>query len=367
MESDDDDDVVDPSCEIRRELVNAFSRPKVHARGARRVPRKRINIAEDVSAEGFATSFAIGFLWRMFKSFVFGYTGTFVIVFSVTQLVMLAMFLERMATRPLAWFVSLCFRRVLYTRTVDDGSERVRSCRLLFWRMVHNCFSFNAADNATLMWACGWARMATWLRGSVVLIRQRCVANPRMIAAIAAALVSVSFLVWCYSTAGGWWPKVDAQGDEDLIPKGVVPPPADSNVENTWKLSNKLSYSALLSVQSKTGNTTWFDNIIRDSTAHFAFDAARTTIIGFNIFGQYWLLPGHYMRGEVIKESRKVTLRRASAIRTGMGNHTQAFEYSSVQFCPNADFALVKLSTPPGVNLLPYISVPAAGTSVALS
>ena len=70
--------------------------------------------------------------------------------------------------------------------------------------------------------------------------------------------------------------------------------------------------------------------MIRDSTAHFAFDAARTTIIGFNVFGQYWLLPGHYMRGEVIKESRKVTLRRASAIRTGMGNHTQAFEYSSV-------------------------------------
>ena len=344
------------------ELIQAFSRPRVPARPARRV---RFNVAEDVVAEGLATNFVTSFLWRTFKSFVFGYTGTFVVLYSVTQLVMLAMFLERLATRPLAWFVSLCFRNALNCRALDGRSERVRSCRILFWRMIRNCFSFDAADNATLMWACGWVSTATWLRGSVVMIRQRCVANPRMIAAIAAVLVSVSFLVWYYSTAGGWWPKVAAQGDEDSIPKGVVPPPADSNVENTWKLSNKLSYSALLSVQSKTGNTIWFDNIIRDSTAHFAFDAVRTTIIGFNIFGQYWLLPGHYMRGDAIKESRKVTLRRASAIRTGMGNHTQAFEYSSVQFCPDADFALVKLSTPPGVNLLPYISVPAAGTSVA--
>lgn len=262
---------------------------------------------------------------------------------------------------PLSWFVAKVGEFTLFRKFQTPEIET--SKYLLVARyIIRHCYRWDSNDVMTIAWMLGWYGTVSYARKYYLEKVDWVKRNPRTIAIILATLSAGAFALWYAKYTSSWKTtrNVKAQGGD--IPLGEKPPEADSNVENTWKTSGKLAMNAFLSPQSKTGNQEWFRSAVENATAHMQFSGVDTTIVALNVFGQYWLVPKHFMKISGVSKAKTVSFVRASGLLTKMGSFVGAFDMSMVSFSPDSDHALIKLSTPPGVNLLPYIIIPGLST-----
>jgi len=301
-----------------------------------------------VSRRIYAIMIQYGMFWLFFKT--------------AYNVFMMCLFLDSYLGHPIWWLVGMINQRAwnigfsTVTRTQAAAIYRVRD-------VLARGFTWNSDDVMAVTWMMGWYNTLNSMRQAAVATTSWVNRNPKTIAAILLALGGGAFAVWYYSQTCNWKTgSIRTQGLSDDIPTGTTPPEPDSNVENTWKTSGRLSFGAYLPEKSKTGNPEWFKNTLEHSIAQLGFSGVNTTIIGLNVFGQYWLVPLHFMRLKGISAAKVVTLTRASSIGTNMATFTGAFDMSMVKMAPDADYALIHLSTPPGPNLLPYVVNPGSGT-----
>lgn len=283
------------------------------------------------------------------------YTSSFVMLFAGVQMGILGLFCTRIANQPVKWFWRLYLQNSL-TQTVGHnfalGFHNRNSFSALAWRFLNNFYSFDAVDSGLLLWLNGWNVTSNWVHQSAIKAKNAVFNNPKTIAAIACVLLSGMFILWWSTTVAGW--SFSPQGDND-IPTGVSPPPAAANIENTWKTSQKLGFKAFLSAQSRSGNTSWFEAQMSTATAHLKFNNAPCTITAFNVFGNYWLLPKHFVKHKDFHKSTHVTVTRYCQA-AGMGSYYGVFDRNSLKLDPDSDFAIIRLNVPPGVNLIPYLA-----------
>nr|UNY42074.1 MAG: polyprotein [Picornavirales sp.] len=289
------------------------------------------------------------------------YTGSFVLLFACIQMGILGMFCSRIANQPVKWFWRLYIQKSI-TQTVGNNfavgfCQDRNSASALFWRFMNNFYKFDAVDSGLLLWLNGWNATSSWIQQSAVKAQNAVYNNPKTIAAIACVLLSGMFIMWWSTSVGGW--SFSPQGDND-IPAGVDPPPAVANIENSWKASQKLGFKAFLTSQSTSGDVAWFEGQMSTATAHLKFNKAAVPITAFNVFGNYWLLPKHFIKHRDFKSSTHVTVTRYCHT-AGMGSYYGVFDHSSLREDPNSDFAIIRLNTPPGVNLIPYLSRASSG------
>lgn len=297
-----------------------------------------------------------------FKSQMSAYTSYTLFLFSVVQLGIMGIFLSKIASEPTKWFWRMYTQKAAtdtFGHSFAVGFAHGRNTyAALFWRFMNNFYKFDAVDSALLMWLNGWNCVSSWAQQSVIKIKNSLVKNPKMVAAIASVLVSGMFLVWYAQTTGAW--SCDVQGNGEISP-GVEPPPAAANIENTWKSSQKLGFTAFLTPQSRSGDVAWFEGQMLTTTARLKFNKAEGEITAFNVFSNYWLLPKHYTRLPNFLASTHVTVTRYCHT-AGMGAYYGVFDQSSLIEDPNSDFSLIRLNTPPGVNLIPYLTKAPSGT-----
>lgn len=290
------------------------------------------------------------------------YTGSAFILFSAVQMGLLGALLTRMSNEPTKWFWRLYTQKAVvdtfgHNFALGFVGEQ-NSYRALFWRFMNNFYQFDAVDSALLMWLNGWDAASSWVQQSTIKVKNAIVKNPKIIAAIAIIITSGMFLAWYAKCAGAWSFELQGTGE---IPTGSEPPPAEANIENTWKTSQKLGFTAFLSDQSKSGDVDWFEKQMHTATAHLKFNKIECAITAFNVFGNYWLLPKHFVQNKNFRMSTHVTVTRFNGI-SGMGSYYGVFDMGTLKIDPNSDFAILRLHTPPGANLISYLAKAPMGT-----
>jgi hypothetical protein len=233
-----------------------------------------------------------------------------------------------------------------------DGFMRMN----VFNLFARNMIDFNWLDNWSFYWMLGWDSMASRCRRSWIQAKNKLVENPKIVVAIGSALVCSAFVIWYYSMMTRADSKCDINGHESSIPQGVPPPPADANIDNTWKAAGPLTFTSFLTSTSRTGSPDYLRSVLDSSFACISIDTTKVTIRGFNIFGQYWLLPRHYVVQHWSGATTLTLTRSKSYASPNFGSHVCQIDMKCVTLCPDEDFALVRLGVPPGPNLLPYLT-----------
>lgn len=276
---------------------------------------------------------------------------SFIVIWLMTQGLLAGFCLHRIAKNPLSWFFALFIHKynIPYRHNVMEMDA--------FCLFARNMVGFDWLENFTFYWMLGWDATASACRRHLVAAQRKISQNPKMIAAIASAIACSAFLVWYYSMMSRLDDCVEVQaGDEKRIPAGVAPPPADANIDNTWKAAGSLSFSSFLTRTSRTGSPDYLRSALESAFACFTLDSTEVNIRGLNIFGQYWLLPRHYVTKHWHRSKEVLVTRARSFGAPNFGSHKCVIDMQDVILCPDSDFALVKLGMPPGPNLLPYLT-----------
>jgi hypothetical protein len=148
-----------------------------------------------------------------------------------------------------------------------------------------------------------------------------------------------------------------SQGND--ISLGVAPQAPVVNIENTWKAKGKLSLASNLSPQSRTGDPNFLRKKVEEQSARFVFSNCTGYIHGFNICGTCWLLPAHYVRTILAKSPKTVSITRCN---TTFASYNGVVDWSSLEFCPDRDFCILRIHMPPGTDLRGYICEGAVGS-----
>lgn len=305
--------------------------------------------------------------WVFAKTFLRSYITSYVTLWVFCQTALLACAIRSFFRQPITWIAHIKY--FMLGRDLQPGQTRSffgdTGVYVNFVTMAKNFFHFEPNDTVLFLWAAGWVHTAYRVGDIYRQTKQMVYQNPKTIAAIATMLVTASFLVWFYMQTNSWNVKTQGFDDDVKIPTGGKVDEPDSNIENTWKASQNLTFMAFLSPQSKTGSPEWFAGALTHATAKLTFSGSAVSIMGLNVCGSYWLVPKHFMKSTSVASSTTVSLVRASAIGKNMASFVGAFDGTMITECPHADFVLLKLSTPPGHNLLPYIALPGSGSKLS--
>ena len=215
---------------------------------------------------------------------------------------------------------------------------------------------FDAISN--FCYRLGWRlarRVVAWeIAARINILRHRTTTliyrHSRTIQLFMCVLTSSMLALYIYSL----YKDVNVQG----ITEGKAPDPEPVNIRNEWKWNQPAAFSSFLSKESMTSSPESFDTRVRESVGVVTSDAHESDIKAFNVFGSFWLFPRHWVNTIRKKgvEVIQVTLKRPAS-RGGFGSFSGQIALQDFIFHDSEDFAIIRLSTPPGPDLLPYMTI----------
>jgi len=218
------------------------------------------------------------------------------------------------------------------------------------------------ADQSTMVdifWLMGMQRTAARLNLWYVQSRRVVYDNRKIITAILAIVTAAVFMHWaCKTLNNGLVPQW-----LDGVETGSPPEAPGVNIDNPWKQSKTPTFPVFLNGPSVTTSPDNFRKMLENSTAAISIPGQEVSIKSVNIFGQYWLLPRHYTEVTLNREFDKnggwamLHLTRSSAFKQKIfGSALCKVTRHDLHSCPDNDFAMLRLPTPPGPDLLPFLS-----------
>lgn len=177
-----------------------------------------------------------------------------------------------------------------------------------------------------------------------------CYGNPRTIVALLAVLASSAFLYFYWNNIG----RVEDELNKAQVAgiAGSKPEDPAVNIVNPWN-SGQPGNHTFITPSGRTGSPDSLKKLLRLQTG--ILRARGHHIRTLNIFGQFWLVPKHFMV-RTIPHGGEVSLSRSCSLDSpaGWGFHSQIINSDDITECPSHDYVLVRLQVPPGRNLLPY-------------
>ncbi len=254
---------------------------------------------------------------------------------------------RRVVESPLTYFVQYLFAR----RYMDTEQGSVWSvwnwatswCEPYVLR--RQCF-------VDMLWIYGWHQTSARINRVVTKSKAFVSRHQKIITVILLFTASAVFLHFVNKTLCG---ECSPQWFDDL-PTGEKPEDAQVNVQNVWRFDKMPVFSSFLSTSSQTTGAKQFENMIQDAMGTLMIDGMDIGIAAFNVFGQQWLVPRHFAEYSLSRRMVDGCVNISLVRRNGLGSTRCKIYASDIVSCPKTDFSLVRLSSPPGLDMLPFLT-----------